>query len=233
MCGRFTQNFTWTELVELYRLTDTVAPSLSASFNVAPLQMAAAVVASENGFCLQPMRWGLLPSWAKDQTLGSKLINARAETIAEKPAFRQALKLRRCVVPVSGFYEWRGHGREKQPYYVSSPDGWPLSLAGLVERWQDILTFTIITVPANEMLSPIHERMPAFLSPQEALLWLEAPDVSLLRPCASQTLALWPVSNRVNFPRNNDPGLVERIDAGKATPQDQVKRQSDQFQLPL
>ncbi len=86
---------------------------------------------------------------------------------------------------------------------------------------------------AYPLRSPIHERMPAILSPQEALLWLEAPGLSLLRPCASQTLALWPVSNRVNFPRNNDPGLVERIDAGEATPQDQVKRQSDQFQLPL
>ncbi|MGA7329172.1 MAG: SOS response-associated peptidase [Rhodomicrobium sp.] len=228
MCGRFTQSFTWTELVELYRLTGAAAPSLAASFNVAPLQMAAAVVAHENGFCLQPVRWGLLPSWAKDQTLGPKLINARAETLAEKPAFRQALRLRRCVVPVSGFYEWRGHGREKQPYYVSGLDGWPLSLAGLWERWQDILTFTIITVPANEKLSPIHERMPAILSPQEALLWLEAPDVSLLRPFASQTLALWPVSNRVNFPRNNDPGLIERIEAGEPT-----QRQNDQFQLPL
>ncbi len=211
MCGRFTQAYTWAEVIEFYRLVDEIAPKLSASWNVAPTHNAGVIVLGGNGPLFQPMRWGLVPSWAKDPSIGSKLINARAETLGEKPAFRQALKLRRCVVPITGFYEWQRQGRGKQPYFVASADGKPLTLAGLWEEWRGLLTFTIITVPANECLAPIHDRMPAILSPLEALDWLKKGDTALLKPYPPRLLSAWPVSARVNSPANNDARLIENI----------------------
>ena len=134
MCGCFTQAFTWAEVIAFYRLVEEIAPGLAASWNVAPTHNAAVIVSGKDGLCLQPMRWGLVPSWAKDPPLGSKLINARSETLSEKPAFRQALKYRRCIVPINGFYEWQRQGRGKQPYFVASADGKPLPVAGLWEE---------------------------------------------------------------------------------------------------
>ncbi len=154
MCGRFTQAFSWPEVVEFYRLVDEIAPHLSASWNAAPTHNAGVIVLSGDGLRFQPMRWGLVPHWAKDPSIASKLINARAETLGEKPAFRQALRLRRCVVPITGFYEWRRQGRGKQPYFITAADRKPLTLAGLWEDWNGLLTFTIVTVPANEKLAP-------------------------------------------------------------------------------
>jgi putative SOS response-associated peptidase YedK len=209
MCGRFTQAYTWAELVAFYRLVDETAPKLAASWNVAPTHGAGVIVLGGDGPRLRPMRWGLVPSWAKDPSIGSKLINARAETLAEKPAFRQALKARRCIVPVAGFYEWRREAGGKQPYFISGADGAPLSLAGLWEDWNGLLTFTVVTVPANEMIAPIHDRMPAILAPDEALAWLKTGDTALLKPCPSEAFAAWPVSARVNSPANNDPRLIE------------------------
>jgi putative SOS response-associated peptidase YedK len=209
MCGRFTQAFTWAELVALYRLVEEVAPHLPASWNVAPTQTVGVIVLGESGPRFQPMRWGLIPAWAKDAAIGSKLINARAETLQEKPAFRSALKYRRCIVPISGFYEWRRQGRGKQPYFIGGADGKPLSLAGLWEDWNGLLTFTVVTVAANETIAAIHDRMPAILAPDEALAWLKTGDTALLKPCPSEALAAWPVSTRVNSPANNDSGLIE------------------------
>jgi putative SOS response-associated peptidase YedK len=212
MCGRFTQAFTWTELVELYRLTDEAAPALVPSWNVAPTQMAGIILlGSEGGTKFTPMRWGLVPFWAKDPSIGSKLINARSETLAEKPAFRQALKSRRCIVPISGFYEWRRLERGKQPYYIGSAGGKPLSLAALWEQWNDHLTFTIVTVPANGAVAPLHDRMPAMLPPEAAFAWLKSADLELLQPGLAPPLAMWPVSTRVNSPANNDSRLIENI----------------------
>ena len=130
MCGRFTQAFTWAEVIAFYKLVDEIVPSLAASWNVAPTHNAGVIVLGRDGLSFQPMRWGLVPSWAKDPSIGSKLINARCETLGEKPAFRKALKSRRCIVPISGFYEWQRQGRGKQPYFVTSADGKPLTLAG-------------------------------------------------------------------------------------------------------
>jgi putative SOS response-associated peptidase YedK len=208
MCGRFTQAFSWAELIALYRLVDEIAPHLSASWNVAPTHNAGVIVLAADGIRFQPMRWGLVPAWAKDPSIGSKLINARAETLGQKPAFRQALKARRCIVPISGFYEWRREARGKQPYFIGGADGKPLSLAGLWEDWNGLLTFAIVTVPANGMLAPIHDRMPAILALDEALAWLKTGDTALLKPCPSEALAAWPVSTRVNSPANNDSGLI-------------------------
>jgi putative SOS response-associated peptidase YedK len=152
MCGRFTQSFTWAELIALYELVTDIEPQLTPSWNLAPTHNAGVIVLNERRPSFQSMRWGLVPFWAKDPSIGSKLINARSETLAEKPAFRHALKSRRCVVPISGFYEWQRLGKGKQPYFVSREDGRPMAVAGLWEQWNRLLTFTIITVPANEAL---------------------------------------------------------------------------------
>ena len=219
MCGRFTQSFTWAEIVELYNLLDEIAPGLSfaPSYNVAPTHNAGVIVSAEGGLRFQPMRWGLVPFWAKDPSIGSKLINARSDTLAVKPAFRNALKSRRCIVPVSGFYEWQKQGKGKQPFLIADAGGKPLTLAGLWECWNDLLTFTIITVPANESLSPLHDRMPAILSRESAVEWLNTGDLALIQP-AAQPLAIWPVSSRVNSPANNDVRLTEDISAGSSRP---------------
>lgn len=235
MCGRFTQAFSWPEIVELYRLVDEIAPHLSASWNIAPTHNAGVIVAGRDGLHFKPMRWGLVPQWAKDPSIGSKLINARAETLGEKPAFRQALRSRRCVVPISGFYEWQRLGRGKQPCFISGADGKPLTLAGLWEDWNGLLTFTIVTVPANEKLAPIHDRMPAILAPEDALAWLKTGGTALLKPCSSQALAAWPVSTRVNSPVNNDSLLIADLTPcdRAAEPAQAEKHDETRDQLPL
>ncbi len=237
MCGRFTQAFTWAEVVEFYSLVDEIAPSLSASWNVAPTHNAGVVVLGRDGLRFQPMRWGLAPSWAKNPSIGSKLINARCETLKEKPAFRKALRSRRCIIPISGFYEWQKQARGKQPHFVTSCDGSPLTLAGLWEEWNELLTFTIITVPANEKVAAIHDRMPAILSQEDAMAWLNTGDTALLRPCPSEGLATWPVSTRVNSPANNDPRLMEQTTLlapiAEATPNDKIEQKPAQLTLLL
>ncbi len=236
MCGRFTQAFTWAEVVAFYKLVDEIAPSLSASWNVAPTHNAGIIVRGRDGLRFQPMRWGLTPSWAKDPSIGSKLINARCETLAKKPAFRKALKSRRCIVPISGFYEWQKQARGKQPFFVASSHGEPLTLAGLWEEWNALPTFTIITVPANEKVAAIHDRMPAILSREDALAWLETGDTALLKPCASDALATWPVPTRVNSPANNDPRLTDKstpLPVAEAAPNNKAEQKPTQLPLPL
>lgn len=162
--------------------------------------------------------WGLVPSWSKDRSIGPRLINARSETAAEKPAFRSAFARRRCVVPVSGFYEWQKREEgPKQPYYIYRADGEPLLFAGLWERWgkdDEILdTFTILTTEPNEMMSAVHDRMPCVLEREEVELWCgeygNDSTRNLLRSAADGVLTMHPVSTRVNNARkNNDAGLV-------------------------
>ncbi len=228
MCGRFTQAFSWTEILEFFELIDEIAPTLGSSWNVAPTHAAGVIVTADGGLRFQPMRWGLVPFWAKDPSIGSKLINARAETLHEKPAFRHALKSRRCIVPISGFYEWQRQGRSKQPYFVTSVDEKPLMLAGLWEQWNDFLTFTVITVPANADISAVHDRMPAILPGEDALAWLKTGDTDLLQSCAPEHLRIWPVSTRVNSPANNDASLTEQL---AAPTEDAPKNKPEQFVL--
>ncbi len=141
MCGRFTQNFTWEELVGLYWLTNPAIPNLRPSWNVAPTQDVGVVVREDAGLVYKTMRWGLIPFWAKDEKIGNSLINARVETVSEKPAFRSAFKARRCLIPASGYFEWKAMPGPiaskplKQPFYISRTDGVALTFAGLWERW--------------------------------------------------------------------------------------------------
>ncbi len=191
MCGRFTHRYTWKQL---HRLLGLMTPevALPARYNVAPTQRAPVVVLHESmgGPSLRDMRWGLIPSWAKDDAIGASLVNARAEGIETKPSFRTAFKRRRCVVPISGFYEWkvvaRSEGRAakpvKQPMYITpaDPSDEPWLLAGLWESWSPpdatapspVETFTIITTEPNEMMTTLHSRMPVILAPDAAKAWL-------------------------------------------------------------
>ena len=165
------------------------------------------------------VRWGLIPEWAKDPAIGNRLINARAEGLAEKPAFRAASRSRRCVVPASGFYEWRRQGKgPKQPFLIRRKDGQPMGFAGLWETWTDrttgevVTTCVIVTCSPNELLAELHDRMPVVLDPKDYDAWLDSGDArgaALLRPCPAEWLEAVPVSTRVNSPANDDEGLVE------------------------
>jgi len=164
------------------------------------------------------MHWGLVPSWSKDPAISNRMINARAETVEEKPSYRTCFKRKRCIIPASGFYEW--HTQTREPYYFSPKSGW-LSLAGLWDHWQspdgtELHSCTIITTSANKLLQPIHERMPVILEDNVLDVWLgESQDVpllkSLLLPYDDDKLQAWPVSKTVNSPANNNPELLEAV----------------------
>ena len=220
MCGRYSLKTPADTLAEHFRLA--TAPSLSPRFNIAPSQMIAVV----RGGTWGQVRWGLIPSWAKDPTIGSRMINARAETVAEKPAFREAVARSRCLVPADGYYEWQrqdGKGQRKQPFYIRLRDGRPFAFAGLWERWtgpdgKTIETCAILTTEPNESLRAIHDRMPVILAPHEYDQWLD-PSIrqaqllqQLFRAYPSDDMTAYPVGLRVNDPQNDDAGCLEPME---------------------
>ncbi len=221
MCGRYTQLMPWSELVELYRVTAgaAAAPNLPPRYNICPTQDVP-VVRAGAGRELAMMRGGLVPAWSKDAVIGSRLINARAETVAEKPSFRGAYKSRRCLIPADGFYEWRkSEGGPKQPYRITLSGGAPFAFAGLWERWEKaadgraLETCTIITTAANEFVRPIHHRMPVILDSAGHDAWLDAatpPDaLSALLGSYGGIMEAQAVGTRVNNPRNDDAACIE------------------------
>lgn len=191
---------------------------------VAPSQDVAVVRQSETGEReLVRLRWGLIPFWAKDEKIGYKTIDARAETVAEKPAFRAAFRKRRCLIPASGFYEWQVKGGDspKQPFYITGRDGVPLTFAGLWESWegagQPVESCTIMVTAANDFLKPIHDRMPVIVAPEDFNAWLDlgaTNSAKLLRPCPDDWLVIYPVSTRVNNPKNDDSACIEGVSPG-------------------
>ena len=220
MCGRFTQKLTWRELHELYRLLlDAPPDNLRPRWNGAPTQDFAVCRWGQDGARrIARLRWGLVPFWAKDLKIGARLINARAETVHEKPAFRSAFKARRCLIPADGWFEWQRSGVGKQPHFLSLADGSPLSFAGLWERWtkgdEPVESFTILTTEANPSLAAIHPRQPAIIDPKRFDDWLdpETPTEALLqlaRPPHPGPYAARPVSDKVNNVRNDGPELLE------------------------
>jgi putative SOS response-associated peptidase YedK len=223
MCGRFSQFHSWQE-VHAYLNIFGAARNLPARYNIAPTQDAAVVRHAPEGRALDFLRWGLVPSWAKDNSMAARMINARAETVAEKPSFRSAFRKRRCLVPADGFYEWRGPKGAKQPYRILSADGGMFAFAGLWERWdrgggEPLESFTIITTAANSKLTPVHARMPVILDPVDFDLWL-SPDLAanealtLLRPAPDSAVDFHAVNKHVNNARNDDPGCIERLPDG-------------------
>ena len=217
MCGRFTLSQSAEAIASVFQLNQ--APTLEPRYNIAPTQPVATVLqtsAHERQF--QLLRWGLIPAWAKDATMGSRLINARAETVAEKPSFRSAFRHRRCLVIADGFYEWRRQDGKKQPFYFRMQNQQPFAFAGLWEHWQDpkgeaINSCTILTTEANELLQQIHERMPVILNPKDYDMWLD-PTMQieqlqqLLQPYSSAVMTSYPVSTKVNKPTNDTPELI-------------------------
>jgi putative SOS response-associated peptidase YedK len=194
-------------------------PDLQPRFNIAPSQPVP-VVRMSPGRQLAFLRWGLVPAWADDPTIGNRLINARAETAAEKPAFRTAFRQRRCLVVADGFYEWRRDGRERQPYFFRMRDDRPLGFAGLWESRKGpddslIESCTILTTAANDLVRPIHDRMPVIIAAADYARWLDPatvrpePLMELLRPYATEAMVAWPVSPWVNSPAHDDPRCIE------------------------
>lgn len=221
MCGRFT-------LVRLAEFTD-LFPWIrggedlpSSRYNIAPQQDVTAVL-NEVEPRFHRLRWGLVPSWAKDPAVGPRMINARAETLSEKPSFRTAFHRRRCILPADGFYEWKleSDGKTRTPYLIARSDGRPFALAGLWETWHDpvggepLRTCAIITTTPNELMRPIHNRMPVILDEPAARRWLQPGEAdpaslqSLLVPYPSEQMVARVVSRRVNNPRNDSPDLLD------------------------
>ncbi len=215
MCGRYSQRYSWSELYELYQLTGP-ALNLAPRYNIAPTQNATVIRVGNDGRYASQMRWGLIPSWAKDISFGAKTINARSETVAEKPSFRSAFKKRRCLVPADGYYEWVGPKGDKQPYRIVVNDGALFSFAGLWETWnkdgETIESFTIITCAPNAVTGPIHPRMPVILAQDDYDDWLGGDDDKLLRPYPAESMSAYPVSRAVNNVKNDTPECIEPID---------------------
>lgn len=222
MCGRYFQQRAPAEVARYFETVNAV-PNTAPSWNRAPTQDALVVRRHpETGARhLDPLRWGLVPAWAKDPAIGSRMINARSESLTEKPAFRTAFARRRCLVTADGFYEWRTEGTSKQPFAVCLNGGAPMALAGLWEGWRApdgtvLRTCTIITGPANAKLAAMHHRMPIILPPADWPAWLgeapasEAALLALLRPCPAEAVLAWPVSPRVGKVSENDAGLLAR-----------------------
>lgn len=221
MCGRFTSFLSPEIIASTYGVS--APPLLEASYNVAPSQNVMAIRQQTDGRREAAIvRWGLIPSWAKDSSIGNKLINARCETVAEKPSFRTAIRQRRCIVPASGFFEWAATTKEKIPHYVTKSDGSPLSIAGILEIWKNpagelIESCTLLTTEANTLMATIHERMPVILHQADLDLWLDRSFTEqkelqrLYKPYPSELMQEWPVSTFVNSPAHNSEECIQRI----------------------
>lgn len=229
MCGRFVASSSPQQIADFFGAAATVEP-LAPSHNVAPTNDVLGVVAAADGARhLEVFRWGLVPSWAKDVKIGSKMINARAETLAEKPSFKKLFSHRRLLVPMDGFYEWQAPsapGGAKVPMFIHRSDGAPLAVAGLWTTWHDpvadpdapwLHTCTVITTAANHTMAPVHDRMPAILPSEAWVQWLDPNehDVAdlqhLLVPAADDVLVMHAVSTAVNSVRNKGAELVDPV----------------------
>jgi len=223
MCGRFTLSTSADVVAEFFELADV--PRLEPRYNIAPTQpVAAVVVDAEAGYrALTHFQWGLVPSWSEDPSIGSRMINARGETVRTKPSYRSAFKWRRCLIPASGFYEWQKTDGAKQPHVITMADDSAFALAGLWEHWSgddgtEIDSCTIITTDANTLLAPLHNRMPVILPNRVFEPWLDPGNddtkslETLLAPYPSERMKHHPVSTYVNSPSRDDPKCVEPLE---------------------
>lgn len=219
MCGRFAQKSPAKKITKKFKVEEV--PPLVERYNVAPAQTVLGIRESSGMREATVFKWGLVPSWARDAVIGNKLINARSETVTEKPSFRGAFARRRVLVPADGFFEWSRRGDSKRPFYFHMRDGEPFAIAGLGERWEGeggpLETCTLLTTEANELLAPYHDRMPVILRPEDYELWLGT-DISrpeqlipLLRPYAYEEMNAYAVSTLVNSPSNDGPRCIESL----------------------
>jgi putative SOS response-associated peptidase YedK len=226
MCGRVIQSSGLLRLaiVDGMSVRDSRLTNHSPRYNAAPSQDLLVIRRNRNTgeVSLDPLRWGLIPYSCQDPKGGRKPINAKAETVASLPTFREAYARRRCILPVDGFFEWKAikGTNAKQPFAIAMRDGSPFGIAGTWENWKDPggewqRTFAIITVPSNELVGQIHDRMPAILLPQQYDCWLgDEPDpCGLLQSCSAELMRMWPISTRVNKPENDDPSILDPIEA--------------------
>lgn len=220
MCGRYTLHTPARDWVERFGVQATL--DLSPRFNVAPGQEIPVIRESVQSRELTMLRWGLIPSWAKDPDTGYRMINARAETVASKPAFRVPFRRHRCLIPADGFYEWQSHPGGKRPYYIRRGDGQVFAFAGLWDHWKGaddeaIESCTILVTRANAVIEPIHDRMPVILAPEDYGLWLDVRKFqaerleALLQPLLFPSLEAFAVSAYVNKPVNDDPHCLEPL----------------------
>jgi putative SOS response-associated peptidase YedK len=232
MCGRYELHTHPAAIALAFGLEHP--PAIAPRYNIAPTQDVPVVRVNRAGEReLAQVRWGLVPRWAKDPSIGVRMINARAETLADKPAYRMALRQHRCLVPASGFYEWKPRpGGGKQPMHVGMKDGAPFAMAGLTERWlspegEVLDTCTIVTTEANSLVAPLHDRMPLIIAPEDYERWLDRAEddvTDLFTPYPSEQMAYYPVSTRVNAVRNDDAAIIEEVaeaPVGEAAPEDE------------
>jgi putative SOS response-associated peptidase YedK len=218
MCGRFSLGAT-IRVAQVFDLPEW--PDIPPRYNIAPSQAVPVVIQNRETARreLRTMRWGLVPFWAQDPSVGNRLINARAETVATKPAFRRPFRERRCLIPADGFYEWERRDRQKWPWYIRMQDGRPFAFAGLWDRWQApggaaVETCSIVTTTPNELAGRIHDRMPAILAPVLYDLWLDPsvhdvePLQAALRPHPADDMVAYPIGTKVNNPANDSPDLI-------------------------
>lgn len=224
MCGRFASTLPPEAIARIFG-TRNPLPNTAATWNLAPSQDAMVVRRHPDGERhLDLLKWGLLPSWTKDPAKAQRPINARSETVAISGMFKGAFAARRCIVPATAFYEWRKTGHPKQPFAFARQDSQPIAFAGLWEGLRQpsgeiTRTFAIITTAANEMMRPIHDRMPVVLEPADWPVWLGEQDgnpAALLRPPDEGVLKLWPVSPRVNRPKNDTADLLDPLERNSA-----------------
>lgn len=225
MCGRYTTTDPLDEIVRYFFITN-VSPEVTElyrpRYNIAPSQMVLVIGLRQGERTAAMHRWGLVPRWAKDPSIGNKMINARAETVNERPAFRTAFRYRRCLIPADSFFEWKRSGQRKQPYRIMMRDERPFAFAGLWEEWRSpdgstvIRSCTILTTEPNELMAELHNRMPVILPTDAYDAWLDPhtePDLllPLLRPYPADEMKCYPVSTRVNSPANDDPAVIEPL----------------------
>jgi putative SOS response-associated peptidase YedK len=236
VCGRFSLGQSGRAIAETFQLT--TEPAIAPRYNIAPTQPAPVILGTtEEPRQFQLLYWGLIPSWAKDPKMGARMINARSETVSEKPSFRAAFKRRRCLVLTDGFYEWQRSATGKQPFYFFMKSHQPFAFAGLWEHWQgadgsEIISCTILTTEANELMHPLHDRMPVILDPQAYDRWLDptfqdpAALQPLLRPYESGQMTSYAVSPRMNSPKYDDPDCIEPLQTSATSDQPPPQQQS-------
>jgi putative SOS response-associated peptidase YedK len=236
MCGRYTAAKDFSELIKLVGIVMSRAPFLAPRYNIAPTQLAPVIYMERHKPAMKLMRWGLIPSWAKDESVGNAHINARSETLQSRNAFREAFKHRRCLIPADSFYEWQEREGKRQPFRVMLKSGEPFCFAGLWERWikppsrdnaetdldeappsETIESFTIITRAANAAIAPLHDRMPVIIAPNHFGWWLKDDDTRseshkmALERAPDDALKIYPVSDLVNSPKTDDPRCIEPV----------------------